>query len=79
LEKVRNERDNDTVKRQLRRLKETAKSDENLYPAVLEAVESYATVGEVCDVLRKCLVSIKKKPFIFSGDLIRSKLWSETW
>jgi len=53
LERVRRERDNDTVKRQLRKLKEIANSDENLYLAVLEAVESYATVGEVCDVLRE--------------------------
>jgi methylmalonyl-CoA mutase N-terminal domain/subunit len=53
LKKLRKERDNEKVKHRLRNLKEVAKSSDNLYPAVLEAVESYATVGEVCDVLRE--------------------------
>jgi methylmalonyl-CoA mutase N-terminal domain/subunit len=32
---------------------ETARSGENLMPAILEAVESYATVGEIAGTLRK--------------------------
>ena len=29
------------------------KGNDNLYPSVLEAVESYATVGEICETLRE--------------------------
>ena len=45
---------NEHVQAALTRLKEAA-SDErvNLIPPVLEAVEAYATVGEICDVLRE--------------------------
>ena len=41
------------MKRSLIKLKEVAKSSNNLYPSVLEAVESYSTLGEICDVLRE--------------------------
>ncbi|MFX0194655.1 MAG: methylmalonyl-CoA mutase [Candidatus Hodarchaeota archaeon] len=53
LEKLRRERNNDSVKESLKKLKEVAKSNDNLYMAVLEAVRSYATLGEICDVLRE--------------------------
>ena len=53
LSKLRRERDNERVKYHLGKLREVAKGSDNLYPAVLEAVESYATVGEICNVLRE--------------------------
>lgn len=53
LKKLREERNNEKVKHSLRKLKEIAKSSNNLYPAVLEAVESYSTLGEICNVLRE--------------------------
>jgi methylmalonyl-CoA mutase, N-terminal domain len=31
---------------------ETARSEQNLMPAILEAVKAYATVGEISDVMR---------------------------
>ncbi|MBW2663606.1 MAG: methylmalonyl-CoA mutase, partial [Deltaproteobacteria bacterium] len=52
LRKLRKERDNEKVRQSLEKLKKVAKGDDNLYPSVLEAVESYATLGEICDTLR---------------------------
>jgi len=52
LAQVKRERDNSAVSAALKRLEEVARGTENTMPAVLECVASYATVGEVCDVLR---------------------------
>jgi len=49
---LRAKRDNDKVNQTLARLKEIAAGSENTLPAIIECVESYATLGEVCDVLR---------------------------
>lgn len=46
------ERDNKIVKSRLKNLKDAANGDENLMPYILSAVKSYATLGEICDVLR---------------------------
>jgi len=53
LNQVKRQRDQAGVKRSLNRLKEVAKSTDNLMPAVLDAVKTYATLGEICDVLRE--------------------------
>ena len=45
-------RDGARVQAALARLKETAEGTANLMPAIIEAVDVYATLGEVCDVLR---------------------------
>ena len=34
-------------------VEETARSDRNLMPAILDAVKAYATVGEISDALRR--------------------------
>ena len=53
LERVRRERDSAASEAALRRLSESARSPaENLMPPILECVESYSTLGEVCDALR---------------------------
>ncbi len=52
LKRVRRERDNQKVKAALRRLEQVAKGTENTMPALLECVEAYASIGEICDVLR---------------------------
>ncbi|MFC7210040.1 methylmalonyl-CoA mutase [Natronoarchaeum sp. GCM10025321] len=52
LNSVREERDDEAVEAKLNTLRETAQSDGNLLPPMIEAVKVYATVGEVCDVLR---------------------------
>ena len=52
LAKVKKERNNRTVKEALEFVRETAKGDENLVPPTLEAIRAYATLGEICNVLR---------------------------
>ena len=52
LEKLRNERDAGKVQAALSRLAETARGTDNTVPAILECVESYATLGEICQVFR---------------------------
>jgi methylmalonyl-CoA mutase N-terminal domain/subunit len=52
LEKLRKERDNETVADRLDAIKEAAKREENLFPYVLEAVRERATEGEVYSVLK---------------------------
>jgi methylmalonyl-CoA mutase N-terminal domain/subunit len=53
LKRVKKERNNKTVKDTLEYVREIAKSDESLVPPVLEAVRAYATIGEICAVLRE--------------------------
>ncbi|TAK81114.1 MAG: methylmalonyl-CoA mutase, partial [Dehalococcoidia bacterium] len=50
---LRKRRDNANVTRILGRIREAAHSDENTMPLFIEAVEAYATVGEICAVLRE--------------------------
>ena len=50
---VRKKRDGDAVQRNLRSLASAAGSNQNLLPAILTCVESYATIGEISDTLRK--------------------------
>jgi methylmalonyl-CoA mutase N-terminal domain/subunit len=52
LEQLRNQRDNEAVRRALGRLREAAEGTDNLMPPILDAVRSYATLGEMCEVLR---------------------------
>ncbi|MGE5633405.1 MAG: methylmalonyl-CoA mutase [Caulobacteraceae bacterium] len=53
LETLRNERDNKKVDDTLAALKNAAKGDDNLMPFILDAVKAYATLGEICGVLRE--------------------------
>ncbi len=52
LKRVRRERDTAAAKAALTRLNEVARGEENLMPAVLDAVRAYATLGEICGELR---------------------------
>ncbi len=52
LAKLKRERDNGKVKQTLKRLVEAAQGKENTMPPIIECVEAYATIGEICDVLR---------------------------
>ncbi len=49
---VRHERDADVVAARLAAVRTAAESGENIMPSVIDAVEVYATVGEVCGALR---------------------------
>ena len=52
LKQLKQKRDTVRVNRKLQKLKEAAGTSGNLMPVILEAVEAYATVGEISDVLR---------------------------
>jgi methylmalonyl-CoA mutase N-terminal domain/subunit len=52
LETVRAERDEEAVEAALAALRGTARSDGNLLPPIVDAVKTYATVGEIANVLR---------------------------
>jgi methylmalonyl-CoA mutase N-terminal domain/subunit len=52
LEKLRSERDTQQVEKSLEELKGVAEGDQNLMMPILNAVKAYATLGEICDVLR---------------------------
>ncbi|MEI6488702.1 MAG: methylmalonyl-CoA mutase family protein [Bacteroidota bacterium] len=49
---VKAERNDKEVEMTLKTLEEKAKGTDNLMPTILEAVEKYATLGEIADVLR---------------------------
>jgi methylmalonyl-CoA mutase, N-terminal domain len=53
LKKLKAERDNLAVMQVLEKVRLTAKSEENLMPVLIEAVKTYATVGEISDALRE--------------------------
>jgi len=52
LKKLRAERDNAKVESILAALREAAQGDANLMPIFIDAVKAYATLGEICGVLR---------------------------
>jgi len=53
LNRVRAERDAAKADRLLVQLEDAAKSDANLMPVLIECVENYLTIGEICGVLRR--------------------------
>ncbi len=53
LAEVRQKRDGDRTRLALRKLQEAAERDENLMPHLIEAAKTYATLGEMADVLRQ--------------------------
>jgi len=52
LAKLRSERDGPAVSQALDKLRQAAEGDANLMPPILDAVRAYATLGEMCSVLR---------------------------
>jgi methylmalonyl-CoA mutase N-terminal domain/subunit len=53
LARLRVRRDATHVEATLQAVEETARTDRNLLPAILDAVKAYATVGEISDALRR--------------------------
>ena len=53
LRRLRSERDNGKVGQTLDRVRTVARSSENIMPVMIDAVKSYATVGEISDALRQ--------------------------
>ncbi|MCI4369459.1 MAG: methylmalonyl-CoA mutase family protein, partial [Thermoplasmata archaeon] len=52
LKRLRAERDAARVESRLREVRRAAEGSENLLPPMREALKAYATIGEVCGVLR---------------------------
>lgn len=53
LGELRSSRDNEAVDKSLRDLELAARGTDNVMPAILVAVSNYATLGEICGVLRE--------------------------
>ena len=52
LAELRNKRDNRATTESLKEVERVAKGKDNIIPAIYEAVNNYATIGEICGVLR---------------------------
>ena len=64
LANLRRSRDNERARQALDRLRAAAATPDNLMPPVLEAVRAYATLGEMCDVLRDVWGEYEEVPII---------------
>jgi methylmalonyl-CoA mutase N-terminal domain/subunit len=53
LKELRARRDNEKVHNTLEALKETLRNGSHTFPAIMETVKAYATLGEVCDAMRE--------------------------
>jgi methylmalonyl-CoA mutase N-terminal domain/subunit len=53
LQFVKNNRDNQKVESILRALNETASTDNNLIPVIIDAVKAAISLGEISDILRE--------------------------
>jgi methylmalonyl-CoA mutase, N-terminal domain len=49
---LKEQRDNGKVQIELNRLRQAASSSENVMPYIIDAVRTYATVGEICNLFR---------------------------
>lgn len=65
IEKMKAARDNEAVKAALKKLREAAKGTENLMPYLIDAVKTYATLGEICGVLREEFGEYKQSGSMF--------------
>jgi methylmalonyl-CoA mutase, N-terminal domain len=53
LRALRDRRDNAAVEAALTSIRAAAHTTQNMMPLCIEAVEAYATIGEICGVLRE--------------------------
>ncbi|MEA1939922.1 MAG: methylmalonyl-CoA mutase family protein [Candidatus Caldatribacteriota bacterium] len=60
LKNMKTNRNNQKVQENLESLKKAANTDTNLMPIILNCVKSYATLGEICDVLRSVFGEYKE-------------------
>jgi methylmalonyl-CoA mutase N-terminal domain/subunit len=63
LNQIKKERNENTVRETLEYVREVAEGNGNLVPPVLEAVRAYATIGEICDVLRAIFGEYQAKEY----------------
>ncbi|HEX4347687.1 MAG TPA: methylmalonyl-CoA mutase family protein [Vicinamibacterales bacterium] len=64
LEALKNSRDRQAVERALNAIRAAAHTSENLMPPIVEAVRAYATIGEMCDVLRNVWGEYEETPIV---------------
>jgi methylmalonyl-CoA mutase N-terminal domain/subunit len=64
LEHLRKTRDAQRVRRALDHLSDAARTPANLMPMILEAVRAYATIGEMCDALRRVWGEYEETPVV---------------
>jgi methylmalonyl-CoA mutase N-terminal domain/subunit len=64
LDALRARRDGAAVERSLSAVEQAARSETNLIPPILAAVESYATLGEISHAVRK-VFGVHKESFAF--------------
>ncbi|MDH7507216.1 MAG: methylmalonyl-CoA mutase family protein, partial [Candidatus Thermoplasmatota archaeon] len=64
LKKLRKERDKSKFEKNINRLRKAAEGEENLMPYILDCAHSYATLGEICGVLREVFGEYKE-PVIY--------------
>lgn len=64
LNRIREQRNNEEVKLKLAELKNAAQNDSNLMPYILDAVKTYASVGEICNTLRSIFGEYKENVVI---------------
>ena len=60
LKKVRAERNNEEVSKNLSALKKAAEGTDSLIPPILEAVRNYASIGEICNTMRSVFGEYKE-------------------
>ncbi len=58
---LRKERNKEKVRAILAHLEDAARGTDNLFPIILEAVEAYATLGEISDTLRRVFGEYQEK------------------
>jgi methylmalonyl-CoA mutase N-terminal domain/subunit len=64
LDRLRKTRDSDRVRRSLDALRSAAQNGRNVMPAIMDAVRTYATLGEMCDALRDVWGEYEEIPVI---------------
>lgn len=64
LKKFKKSRNNRKIEESLNKLRDVAKSSENIMPVMIEAVKSYATIEEICNILREIFGEYKSPQVI---------------
>ena len=62
LKTLRESRDKNKWETALDKLRTAAEGDENLMPYILDAAKAYATLGEICDVMREVFGEYEEPP-----------------
>ena len=60
LNKIRRERNQQEVDKALKNLENAANGNNNLIPFIIDAVKTYASVGEICNTMRKVFGEYKE-------------------